>query len=124
MADTEGGAADAPPGRTFLSDGGGLTQLEQVPWDSGRLRAALSVALGHESFVSEGAFAIVHGRARGAFAGRRLGGIGPYTPVVLKVIRYEGHWIAVGPAGTGPREVFPDGASQPWDGPIPVEALD
>jgi hypothetical protein len=123
MADTDKEAEDAP-GRAFLSDGKELTPIEQLPWDSGRLRAALSVALAHESFITEGAFAIVHGRARGAYAGRRLGGIGPYTPVVLKVIRSDGRWIAVGPAGTGPREVFHDGRSQPWDGPVPVEALD
>lgn len=123
MADTEETTSTPPTGRAFVSDGKGLTLIEQVPWSSRQLQAALSVAMAHERFITEGAFAVVYGRHRGAYTARRIGSLDAHTPVVLKVVSCEGHWIAVGPTGTGPREVFPDGDSQPWDGPVPVEAL-
>lgn len=122
----ESDAAPTPaplPGRAFLSDGGSLTLLEGVPWDSRRLRAILSVALGDERLTGEGAFAVVPGRHPGAYTARRLGALPPHAPVVLRVVLCDGRWIAVGPAGTEPREVFGDGRSRAWDGPVPVEAL-
>lgn len=123
MADAEGATPNPPPGREFVSDGDELTLIEQVPWASRQLHAALSVAMEHEHFVTEGAFAVVYGRHRGAYTARRLGSLDAHTPVVLKVVLCDGHWVAVGPTGTAPREVFPDGESRPWDGPVPVEAL-
>ena len=117
-------APDAPPaGRAFLSDGVGLTRLEEVPWDSRRLRAVLAVALGDTRLAGAGAFAVVPGRHAGAYTARPLGALAPHAPVVLRVTRCAGRWVAVGPDGTGPREVFGDGRSQAWDGPVPVEAL-
>ena len=100
----------------------GLTPLEGVPWGSRRLRAVLSVALGDERLTAEGAFAVVPGRHAGAYTARRLV-LPPHAPVVLRVVRWEERWIAVGPEGTEPREVFGDGHSRAWDGPVPVEAL-
>lgn len=116
-------APAVPTGRAFLSDGEGLTPLEGVPWASRQLRAVLSVALGDERLTAEGAFAVVPGRHPGAYTARRLITLPPHAPVVLRVVRCEGRWIAVGPAGTEPREVFGDGRSSAWDGPVPVEAL-
>ena len=121
--DTQVQAATAPAGRTFLSDGVGLTPLEDVPWRSRQLRAVLSVALGDARLTAEGAFAVVPGRHPGAYTARRLSVLPPHAPVVLRVVRCEERWIAVGPAGTEPREVFGDGRSCPWEGPVPVEAL-
>ena len=112
-----------PSGRAFISDGVGLTPLEGVPWGSRRLRAVLSVALSDERLTAEGAFAVVPGRHAGAYTARRLLTLPPHAPVVLRVVRCEERWIAVGPAGTEPREVFDDGRSSAWDGPVPVEAL-
>ena len=124
MEDTDENApAPAPPGRAFISDGGRLTPLEEVPWDSRQLRAVLSVALGEERLTGEGAFAIVPGRNLGAYTARRLGALAPGASVLLRVVLCEGRWVAVGPAGTEPREVFADGHSLPWHGPVPVEAL-
>jgi hypothetical protein len=123
MADTKNDASDAVPGRAFVSDGIELTLLEEVPWDSKELRAALSIALEHEHFISDGGFAIVHGRHTGAYTGRRLGGVSTHLRAVLKVVFCEGRWIAIGPPGTEPREIFSDGRSHTWEGPVPVEAL-
>lgn len=111
------------PGRTFISDGETLTLLEEVPWNSLRLRSVLAVALDDERLVSGGAFAIMPGRHAGGYTARRIATLPPNAPVVLRVALWEGHWVAVGPAGTEPREVFHDGRSQPWYGPVPVEAL-
>ena len=116
-------AGAAPSGRAFLSDGVGLTPLEGVPWGSRQLRAVLSVALGDARLTAEGAFAVVPGRHAGAYTARRLVTLPPHAPVVLRVVRWEDRWIAVGPEGTEPREVFSDGRSSAWDGPVPVEAL-
>lgn len=112
-----------PPGRTFVSTGEGLTLLEQVSWTSRNLRALLSAALDDERLAGAGAFAVVHGRSPGTYTARLLGTVAPHIAVVLKVVLWEGHWIAIGPAGTEPREVFRDGTSAAWDGPVPVQAL-
>ena len=117
------GETASPTGRSFLSDDGALTPLEGVPWDSRRLRATLSVALADERLTGEGAFAVVPGRNAGAYTARRLSTLAPHAPVVLRVVLCEERWVAVGPAGTEPREVFTDGRSRPWEGPVPVEAL-
>lgn len=116
-------AAHAPHGQTFISDGVGLTRLQAVPWNSRTLRATLLVALADERLRSKGAFAIVHGRHAGTYTARPLGSVAEGALVVLKVVLCETHWLAVGPAGTEPREVFADGHSEVLTGPVPVEAL-
>ena len=109
------------PGRAFISNGVGLTLLEEVAWNSRWLRALLSLALADERLTGEGAFAVVRSRTGEGYTARRLHP--PVSSPLLRVTLCEGHWIAVGPAGSEPREVFSDGSSRPWDGPVPVEAL-
>lgn len=116
-------AAHAPQGSTFISDGAGLTRLQAVPWNSRSLRATVSVALGDARLRDKGAFAIVHGRHAGTYTARPLGSVAEGALVVLKVVLCDGHWLAIGPAGTEPREVFADGHSEALVGPVPVEAL-
>ncbi len=116
-------AAHAPQGSTFISDGAGLTRLQAVPWNSRPLRATVSVALGDARLRDKGAFAIVHGRHAGTYTARPLGSLAEGALVVLKVVLCDGRWLAIGPAGTEPREVFADGHSEALVGPVPVEAL-
>lgn len=115
--------APAPHGQTFISDGVGLTRLQAVPWNSRTLRATVSVALADERLRGKGAFAIVHGRHAGTYTARPLGTIAEHTQVVLKVVLCDTRWLAIGPTGTEPREVFADGHSEVLTGPVPVEAL-
>jgi hypothetical protein len=127
--DTAGGtppaheAGHAPHGNTFISDGVGLTRLQAVPWNSRTLRATVSVALADERLRGKGAFAIVHGRHAGTYTARPLGSFAEHMQVVLKVVLCDTRWLAIGPAGTEPREVFADGHSEVLTGPVPVEAL-
>ncbi len=116
-------AAPPPHGNTFISDGVGLTRLQAVPWNSRSLRATMSVALADERLRSKGAFAIVHGRHAGTYTARPLGTFAEHTHVVLKIVLCDTRWLAIGPAGTEPREVFADGHSEVLTGPVPVEAL-
>ncbi len=116
-------APHAPHGSTFISDGIGLTRLQEVPWNSRNLRATLSLALADERLRGKGAFAVVHGRSAGTYTARPLGSVGEHIHVVLKVVLCDTHWLAIGPAGTEPREVFADGRSEVLTGPVPVEAL-
>ncbi len=116
-------AAHVPPGNTFISDGGGLTRLQVVPWNSRSLRATVSVALADDRLRGKGAFAIVHGRHAGTYTARPLGSVAEHIHVVLKVVLCDARWLAIGPAGTEPREVFADGHSEVLTGPVPVEAL-
>lgn len=116
-------AAHVPHGNTFISDGTGLTRLQAVPWNSRSLRATVSVALADERLRGKGAFAIVHGRHAGTYTARPLGSVAEHIHVVLKVVLCDTRWLAIGPAGTEPREVFADGHSEVLTGPVPVEAL-
>lgn len=116
-------AAHVPHGNTFISDGIGLTRLQAVPWNSRSLRATVSVALADERLRGKGAFAIVHGRHAGTYTARPLGSVAEHIHVVLKVVLCDARWLAIGPAGTEPREVFADGHSEVLTGPVPVEAL-
>ncbi len=118
---TEG---DAPKrGRAFISDGRGLTLMEEVPWESRQLRALLSLALAEERLAGEGVFVVLRSRTGDGYTARRLATLPAHLPILLRVTRCEGRWIAIGPEGTGPHEVFPNGSARPWDGPVPVEAL-
>lgn len=120
---TEDNPPSARPGRSFISDGIGLTLLEEVLWNSRRLRALLSLALADDRLTSEGVFAVVRSRTGDGYTARHLRLPAPAAPILLRVTLCDGRWIAVGPAGTEPREIFADGSSHPWDGPVPVEAL-
>jgi hypothetical protein len=110
-------------GRAFISDGTGLTLLEDVPWENRQLRALLSLALAEERLAGAGVFVVLRSRTGDGYTARRLASLPAHLPILLRVTLCEGHWIAVGPPGTEPHEVFPNGMAQPWDGPVPVEAL-
>jgi hypothetical protein len=110
-------------GRVFISDGETLTPLEAVPWNNRQLTALLSLALEDERLVHEGVFAVLRSKTGSGYTARRIAAIPSATPELLRVTLCAGRWIAVGPAGTEPREVFPDGKTRPWEGPVPVEAL-
>jgi hypothetical protein len=118
-----GEAAQTRPGRAFISDGVGLTLLEEVPWGNRRLKALLSVALADEHLVGEGAFAVLRSRQGEGYTARRIRSLAPNMAVLLRITLCDGRWIAIGPPGTEPHEVFADGHARPWDGPVPVEAL-
>jgi hypothetical protein len=96
-------------GRAFISDR--------------QLRALLSLALAEERLAGAGVFVVLRSRTGDGYTARRLASLPAHLPILLRVTLCEGHWIAVGPPGTEPHEVFPNGMAQPWDGPVPVEAL-